>query len=90
MNRRRFLGGALSAGVASTLLPGASPRAQAGEIRIDNFDLAASVYFDLVRARIQFRALLNTSYTPTDAEIRETVDRAVKVFVGGIEALSKS
>ena len=34
MNRRRFLGGALSAGVASTLLPGATPYAQAGEIRI--------------------------------------------------------
>lgn len=33
MNRRGFLGGVLSAGLASTLLPGAA-RAQAGEIRI--------------------------------------------------------
>jgi AcrR family transcriptional regulator len=64
-------------------------RAQAGEIRIQNFDLAASIYFDLVRARIQFRALLNVSYEPTDAEIRETVDRAVKVFLGGIETLAR-
>ena len=62
-------------------------RAKAGEIRITNPDLAASVFFDLVRSRIQFRALLMPSYTPTEAEIRDTVDRAVKVFVGGIEAL---
>jgi AcrR family transcriptional regulator len=62
-------------------------RAKAGELRISNPDLAASVFFDLVRARIQFRALLNASYTPTEAEIRETVDRAVKVFLGGIEAI---
>ena len=33
MNRRGFLG-VLSAGLASTLLPGAAARAQAGEIRI--------------------------------------------------------
>lgn len=64
-------------------------RVEAGEIRIDNFDLAAAVFFDLVRARIQFRALLNVSYSPTDEEIRETVDRAVKVFLGGIESLAK-
>jgi len=62
-------------------------RAKAGEIKIANPDLAASVFFDLVRSRIQFRALLMPSYTPTEAEIRDTVDRAVKVFVGGIEAL---
>ncbi len=62
-------------------------RSRAGEIKISNPDLAAAVYFDLVRARIQFRALLMPSYTPTEAEIRETVDRAVKVFLSGIEAL---
>jgi hypothetical protein len=27
------------------------------------------------------------SYQPTEAEVRETVDRAVKVFLGGIEAI---
>jgi AcrR family transcriptional regulator len=62
-------------------------RAKAGEIQIENFDLAAQVYFDLVRSRMQFRSLLLPNYRPTDAEIRETVDRAVKVFIGGIEAL---
>jgi AcrR family transcriptional regulator len=62
-------------------------RAKAGEIKIANPDLAASVFFDLVRSRIQFRALLMPAYTPTEAEIRDTVDRAVKVFLGGIEAL---
>jgi AcrR family transcriptional regulator len=63
-------------------------RARAGEIKIGDPDLAAAVFFDLVRARLQFRALLNASYTPTDQEIRDTVDRAVKVFLGGIETLA--
>jgi AcrR family transcriptional regulator len=62
-------------------------RAKAGEIRIENYDMAASVYFDLVRSRMQFRALLLPTYQPTEQEIRDTVDRAVKVFLGGIEAL---
>lgn len=62
-------------------------RAKAGEIKISNPEVAAAVFFDLVRARIQFRALLIPSYQPTEAEVRETVDRAVKVFLGGIEAI---
>jgi len=62
-------------------------RVDAGEIRIENFDLAASIYFDLVRSRIQFRALMLPSYRPTEQEIHDTVERAVKVFIGGIEAL---
>lgn len=61
-------------------------RAAAGEIRIRNFDMAAAVFFDLVRARIHFRALLSPAYRPTAAEIAETVERAVNVFLGGIEA----
>ena len=64
-------------------------RARAGEIKISNPELAASVFFDLVRARIQFRALLNAAYTPSEQDIKETVDRAVKVFLGGIESLSQ-
>jgi hypothetical protein len=62
-------------------------RAEAGEIRIKNFDLAASVFFDLVRARLHFSALLDVTYTPTPAEISETVERAVNMFLGGIEAI---
>lgn len=62
-------------------------RVDAGEIRIENFDLAASIYFDLVRSRIQFRALMLPGYRPTEQEIHDTVERAVKVFMGGIEAL---
>ncbi|MFT3725508.1 MAG: TetR/AcrR family transcriptional regulator [Hyphomonadaceae bacterium] len=63
-------------------------RAKAGEIRIDNFELAASVYFDLVRSRMHLRGLLNPSFKPTEQEIRETVERAVKVFLGGVEAIN--
>lgn len=62
-------------------------RVEAGEIKIENFDLAASIYFDLVRSRIQFRALMLPGYRPTEQEIHDTVERAVKVFIGGIEAL---
>jgi hypothetical protein len=50
--------------------------------------MAASVFLDLVRARIQFRALGVPSYTASEQDIREAVDRAVKVFTGGIEALN--
>jgi AcrR family transcriptional regulator len=62
-------------------------RAKAGEIKISNPEMAAAVFFDLVRARIQFRALLIPSYQPSEAEVRETVDRAVRVFLDGIEAI---
>ncbi|RYY92802.1 MAG: TetR/AcrR family transcriptional regulator [Alphaproteobacteria bacterium] len=62
-------------------------RVKAGEIKIENYDLAASIYFDLVRSRIQFRAIMLPSYRPTEQEIHDTVARAVKVFLGGIEAL---
>jgi AcrR family transcriptional regulator len=62
-------------------------RVKAGEIKITDYDQAASVYFDLVRSRIQFRALMLPSYRPSDQEIHDIVERAVKVFVGGIEAL---
>jgi AcrR family transcriptional regulator len=62
-------------------------RAKAGEIKITNYDQAASVYFDLVRSRIQIRALLLIDYRPSDQEIHDLVERAVKVFIGGIEAL---
>jgi AcrR family transcriptional regulator len=63
-------------------------RANAGEIKLVNYELAASIYFDLLRSRMQFRALLMPAYVPTDEEVREHVARAVKVFIGGIEALN--
>lgn len=63
-------------------------RAKAGEIKLANYELAASIYFDLLRSRMQFRALLMPAYVPTDEEVREHVARAVKVFIGGIEALN--
>lgn len=63
-------------------------RAAAGEVKIANAEQAASVFFDLMRSRLQFRALLMPGYKATEQEIRETVDRAVKVFMGGIEALA--
>ena len=60
----------------------------AGEIKLTNFEQAASIYFDLLRSRIQFRTLLMPSYVPTEQEVREHVARAVKVFLGGIETLN--
>lgn len=75
-------------GVRKALATYLEDRATAGEIRISNFEVAASVFLDLVRARIQLRALGVPSYVASEQDIREAVDRAVKVFTGGIEALN--
>ncbi|MEZ6030625.1 MAG: TetR/AcrR family transcriptional regulator [Hyphomonadaceae bacterium] len=75
-------------GVRKALAIYLEDRATAGEIRISNFEVAASVFLDLVRARIQLRALGVPSYVASEQDIREAVDRAVKVFTGGIEALN--
>jgi len=40
-----------------------------------------------VRSRILLRAMTMPKDVPSDQEIRDAVDRAVKVFLGGIEAL---
>ena len=63
-------------------------RARAGEVKIANAEQAASVFFDLMRSRLQFRALLTPGYVASEQEVRETVERAVKVFMGGIESLA--
>lgn len=75
-------------GVRKALAVYLEDRAQAGEIRIADYEIAASVFLDLVRARIQFKALGVPSYVASEHDIREAVDRAVKVFTGGIEALN--
>lgn len=62
-------------------------RAAAGEVKIVNAEQAASVFFDLMRSRLQFRTLL-TGQIASEQEIKDTVDRAVKVFMGGIESLA--
>lgn len=62
-------------------------RAEAGEIRLRDFDAASLVFFDLLRSRLQLRAMLDVTYMATPEEIRETVERAVRVFVGGAEAI---
>jgi len=75
-------------GVRRALATYLEDRAKAGEIKIKDYEIAASVFLDLVRARIQFRALSVPSYVASEQDIREAVDRAVKVFTGGIEALN--
>lgn len=74
-------------GIRKALAGYLEDRAKAGEIRIADYEIAASVFLDLVRARIQLRALGVPSYTASEQDIREAVDRAVKVFIGGIGAL---
>lgn len=61
-------------------------RAEAGEISVRDYDIAAAVFFDLLRGRMQLRAIFDITYVPTETEVRDTVDRAVKVFMGGVEA----
>lgn len=62
-------------------------RVRAGEIQITNYEAAAAVFFDLLRSRLQLRSLLMPSYTATEQDRHEAVERAVKVFIAGIEAL---
>lgn len=62
-------------------------RAKAGEIRITNHELAAAIFFDLLRSRLQIRALLMPGFIPSEQDRHDAVERAVKVFIGGIEAL---
>jgi AcrR family transcriptional regulator len=59
-------------------------RSADGEVRISDPEVAASVFLDLVRARLHFRALLDPTYHPSAEDIREGVARAVKVFMGGV------
>ena len=49
-------------GRAPSLATYLEDRAKAGEIRIDNFELAAAVYFDLVRSRMHLRALAAAAF----------------------------
>ena len=74
--------------IRSALAAYLKDRAEAGEIRIENFDVAAQIFFDLVRARMALRTLFEPDYHPSDADIREAVDRGVRVFLGGVEALA--
>ena len=64
-------------------------RVAAGEIAIPpgKAETAAAVFMDLIRARIHFRALLDPSFKPTADEVREAVERGVKVFMGGVGEL---
>ena len=62
-------------------------RAKAGEIKIADYDTASQIFIDLVRSRILLRAMTMPKDAPSEQEIRDAVDRAVKVFLGGIEAL---
>lgn len=61
-------------------------RAEAGEISVKDYDVAAGVFFDLLRGRMQLRAIFDIGYAPSEQDVRDTVDRAVKVFLGGVEA----
>ncbi len=62
-------------------------RAEAGELKIRDYDMAAATFYDLVRARLHFRALLDPTYKPAPDEVREAVARGVRVFLGGVEAM---
>lgn len=61
-------------------------RVAAGEIDVKDFESAAGVFFDLMR-RLQYRALLDPTYAPTEQEIRDTVARAVRVFIAGVDQI---
>jgi hypothetical protein len=64
-------------------------RVAAGEIAIapGKAETAASVFMDLIRARIHFRALLDVNFKPGADDVREAVERAVIVFISGVGGL---
>jgi hypothetical protein len=73
--------------VRATLARYIADRVRGGEIQIEDCEAAASVFFDMIRTRLQLRGLLDPSFVPDEAEVRAVVDRAVKVFLKGASAI---
>lgn len=60
-------------------------RADAGEIpKSEDFEQLGSLFLDMVRSPLQSRALLDQSVRPNEAEVSESVDRAVTLFLYGL------
>lgn len=60
-------------------------RADAGEIpQSDDFEQLGSLFLDMVRSPLQSRALLDQSVRPNEAEVSESVHRAVTLFLYGL------
>lgn len=62
-------------------------RVEAGDLQVTDCSAAAGLFVDMVRTHTQLLALMDSSYRPSDDEIRETVKRAVNMFMGGAAAL---
>lgn len=62
-------------------------RVEAGDLEVKDCAAAAALFIDMVRTHTQLLALMDSSYRPSDDEIRETVKRAVNMFMGGAAAL---
>jgi len=52
-----------------------------GELRIDNFTLAAEQFSDLAKSRLWLRAVFGVQTEFSQAEIAQVVDEAVKTFL---------
>lgn len=60
-------------------------RADAGEIpKSEDFEQLGSLFLDMVRSPLQSRALLDQSVRPNEAEVSESVERAVTLFLYGL------
>lgn len=60
-------------------------RADAGEIpQSDQYEKLGSLFLDMVRSPLQSRALLDSNIRPTEDDVRESVDRAVCMFLYGL------
>lgn len=53
-------------------------------VHLDDPDRLAGFFFDLARSRVHYRALSDTTFTMSDAEIEEQVDAAVQFFMNGL------
>lgn len=62
-------------------------RVDAGDLQIADSAAAAALFIDMVRTHQQINALMDPTYRLSEEEIRATVRRAVRMFMGGASAL---
>ena len=65
-------------------------RAAASAVSIRDSEALAALFLDMIRSGLQTRSLLDPSFKPTKADVREHVERAVDIFLLGVASQSQS
>lgn len=80
---RRYLGGAGADKVREAVASFMASHAAADGRRIENADLAASFFFELMRARHHYRALADEAYALSETDLHAHARAAVRIFLRG-------